>query len=527
MEIKAFDRDGTKESESLYLVKDNWNDYNYFSTFRVYHRKNQKDEYLGNLNLAPVTYMTIEDKENINEKDLNAINQDKYISLGGESYYIFLNKLPDVTRERILQQLGDLAFNIELFDKYKDLGVVRTSFLRGRTAKNVKGKLHRLATGNIRFTYDFDIFNKEDSHKLINISMDSTSLLPTNIHAFIGNNGAGKTKFLKNVALACAGEFKFVYDENWGEDEFRSEDSMSGSDYSATFRFSSDDQEDVIEEFSNLNVIYFSYSPFDNYSNFQNKNITKIGLDQIELGSSIDSYMLDLLDDVLNNEVKNEDDGFSRRAIIGSLIKVKMWNKMIGNLNFDKNIQRISENLIFESDAKNSKYKKIEKTTIKALSSGQKVLLLSLAKLINEATERSIIIIDEPELFLHPPLITSYIREISNVLMTTNSLCLIATHSPFVVQEVPKECVHIVNNNNGEIEISEPKTRTFGENISVINQGIFGTDLRLTGYFKLLEELSKNDKEKALRLIESEQLSYEGEVILKSLIRTRDKNVEN
>lgn len=524
IKINEFTNKSTKENEILYLMRDNWNDYNYMSTFKIFHKKNGKDYYIDNLNLAPITYNSPQDKEFISEEHINEFNQKKYISLGGDKYYKFLNKLPDSTRENILNQLGDLAYDLNLFEKYRGLGVVQTSFLRGRSVKEVKGELHRLAVGEIKFTYDIDFLKENSGDKIININMNNMSLLPTNIHAFIGNNGAGKTKFLQNIALACDGEFEYERDNFGGEDIFITSDNKSNSEYLAEFRISSDNDEDISEKSPIANVIYFSYSPFDDYSCFKETNIKKIGLEQIESNNSINEYMLDMLDNTLNHETDPKDGGFKDRAIRGSISKVNLWNNMIENLNFDKNFSRVSKNLIFEMNNNNSEFRKIDRTTIKSLSSGQKILLLSLAKLINEATERSIIIIDEPELFLHPPLITSYVREISNVLKTTNSLCLIATHSPFIVQEIPKECVHIVRSIHGSIEIEEPITRTFGENIDVISQSIFGRDLRLTGYYKLLEEISNNEIDKAERLIESNILSYEAEVILKAMLRAeRDK----
>lgn len=105
--------------------------------------------------------------------------------------------------------------------------------------------------------------------------------------------------------------------------------------------------------------------------------------------------------------------------LLGSKLEVALWNSMIEILNFDKKSNRIPYNLIFEMENSNSKFKRIKRFKIELLSLGQKILLLSLAKLINKAIERSIIISDE-ELFLHSLLITSYVRETSNVLKTTN-----------------------------------------------------------------------------------------------------------
>lgn len=45
---------------------------------------------------------------------------------------------------------------------------------------------------------------------------------------------------------------------------------------------------------------------------------------------------------------------------------------------------------------------------------------------------------DEPEEHLHPPLVAAFIRALSNLLTYRNGVGIVATHSPVIVQEVPK-----------------------------------------------------------------------------------------
>ncbi|WP_369887280.1 AAA family ATPase [Klebsiella pneumoniae] len=63
--------------------------------------------------------------------------------------------------------------------------------------------------------------------------------------------------------------------------------------------------------------------------------------------------------------------------------------------------------------------------------------------MLSSIQNNSIILIDEIENFLHPNLIISLISSLSDLLISTNSICLIATHSLYVAREIPRSGVHI------------------------------------------------------------------------------------
>lgn len=515
-----------EKEEGIYLVFDNWNDFSYRSTYHVWYVNENKSKEVGILNLAAVTYDDTDDFKMASEEGLNKSLQKEYISIGDVSYYSFLNELSKERREAILIQLQDLAFNLNLFEKYRDIGVVKTSFLRSRTSGEIFGELHRLATGNLKLEYDIKIKERDTHNELVNIEVDSLDILPTNIHAFIGNNGSGKTHLIREIAIACSSEFEYI-EPDYLERSFSYDSADNSSEYIANIKLIGDYFEDMGNVSPIKNVIYISYSPFDNYDQFKGlKNITQVGLSNIENEITIDKYMEKLLSDTLNKDEKNEETGeIVKRSIRGSMKKAELWNELILNLSFDSNINQYLDELTFHQ--KGDVLNEIDEEILKQLSSGQKILLLSLGKIINEAVERSMIIIDEPELFLHPPLITAYIREISKILKHTNSLCLVSTHSPFVIQEIPDNCVYNVKRKNLKSTITSPKGRTFGENISEVNEKIFGTDLRMTGYYKLLKNTVKNDIDKAKELVKDKRVGFEAESILRVMIKKVNSNGEN
>jgi len=81
--------------------------------------------------------------------------------------------------------------------------------------------------------------------KVKNIDIDNTSLLPTKIRAFIGNNGTGKKRFLQNITLACDDEFGYEREVFEGRYIFTTSNNKSRSEYFAGFRICSDNDEDI------------------------------------------------------------------------------------------------------------------------------------------------------------------------------------------------------------------------------------------------------------------------------------------
>ena len=61
--------------------------------------------------------------------------------------------------------------------------------------------------------------------------------------------------------------------------------------------------------------------------------------------------------------------------------------------------------------------------------------------LADRVAERTLVLIDEPETHLHPPLLSAFVRAMSDLLIDRNGVAIIATHSPVVLQETPRTCV--------------------------------------------------------------------------------------
>ncbi|MEK8170589.1 AAA family ATPase [Streptomyces sp. M19] len=115
------------------------------------------------------------------------------------------------------------------------------------------------------------------------------------------------------------------------------------------------------------------------------------------------------------------------------------------------------------------------------LSSGHKSVLLTLTRLVEHVTERTLVVIDEPESHLHPPLLAAFVRALSDLLTDRNGLAIIATHSPVVLQEVPGSCVWKLRRYDDQMVAERPVIETFGENVGILTHEVLALRLPTPG----------------------------------------------
>jgi ABC-type multidrug transport system ATPase subunit len=134
------------------------------------------------------------------------------------------------------------------------------------------------------------------------------------------------------------------------------------------------------------------------------------------------------------------------------------------------------------------------------LSSGQLMSLNILVGLIAYLEPGSLVLIDEPEVHLHPPLVSALIRSVFECLEHFDSLAVIATHSSVVIQELPSRNVRILHRGVGSLFATRPEIETYGETVGVIENIAFGMNRVDPDYSTVLERVGRD---RDLRGIES------------------------
>ncbi|MFQ2311591.1 AAA family ATPase [Aeromonas dhakensis] len=161
---------------------------------------------------------------------------------------------------------------------------------------------------------------------------------------------------------------------------------------------------------------------------------------------------------------------------------------------------------------------------LERLSSGHAIVLFTITKIISKIEEKTLILLDEPEGHLHPPLLSAFIRALSELLFEQNGVAIIATHSPVVLQEVPRTCVWKINRVGDVIIPYRLDIETFGENVGVLTKEVFGLEVINSGYHSLLSKsVSQHMNYQEILMQYDDQLGMEARSVLKSMIINRDR----
>lgn len=108
------------------------------------------------------------------------------------------------------------------------------------------------------------------------------------------------------------------------------------------------------------------------------------------------------------------------------------------------------------------------------LSSGQRLFAYVVINILGAIRRNSLILIDEPELFLHPTLEIQFVDMLKKILVKFNSKALMATHSEVTVREIPASCVHVFEKTDEGLVIKRPPFQTFGGDVQRISSYVFG-----------------------------------------------------
>lgn len=467
---------GTRRSTAgFYLVGDNWNDFGFFTLYKLYYLDEELKE--TEIGFVKIGYKGQEEVSTQLPISFDKV-ADGYFSLGQNvKFYSRLRKLGDDVRIDCLTGLNDLAYDKEIYDDVIDEEVVKTSLLRELNRKTVTKQFRRIAHGGVVLTnYNFDFnIQSEDKASTFHFEVVPESLPPTNIHTIIGTNGTGKTTTLKGIIDGYLGE-------------------------------------SINEDFSN--VIFISFSVFDKNGHYESTNT---GKEYYYVGVKTHESKTKSQDD-LKLEFYN--------SISRILSKKRHYylHRMLEILSADYNLMsfgliNILDEFIETSENKEAieKFSSLFSEIFDSLSSGHQIILLSITKIVELIVEKTLILIDEPETHLHPPLLSAFVRAISEITISENAVAILATHSPVVLQEVPKSCVSIIRKHGAHMSIQRPRFETFGENVGVLTEEVFGLEVPKTGFHTLLRKIVEEtpDYNEVLSRFNNE-LSIEA----KSIIRT-------
>lgn len=122
------------------------------------------------------------------------------------------------------------------------------------------------------------------------------------------------------------------------------------------------------------------------------------------------------------------------------------------------------------------------------LSSGQRLFSYIVINILGTIRRNSLVLVDEPELFLHPTLEIAFIRMLKAILASYGSKAVVATHSLVAVREIPRDCVHVFEQTDEGLVVKTPPFETFGGDVQRISSYVFGDKSLSKPYEDWLEE---------------------------------------
>jgi predicted ATPase len=501
---------------TVFLLPNNWDDFGHKTLFSltVFDEQGIKVE-IGNVKIAYVGQIGGWTEEQIPLRFDELA--DTFYSLGQDADY-YTNVIESLANDlavNLLVALGDVVYDPGRLQIAEIERAFTTSLLRSVSRTSIEHQFARIISGEAPLSeYNFyyeKAANERYSGIKIEFAVEPDTKPSSNIHILIGRNGVGKTTLLNNMVdalLPNRGEIaetgQFAVAGGWGGV------SALGDDYFA-------------------GIVSVSFSAFDPFEHPENQTDANLGMRYHYVGLRKYEIHNGQRIKLLKSEIElAKDFTTSLKVCLALIAKRDRWVKAVSTLESDINFAEM--NLcelvdVFSNDLSDSKS---QFTTIAAarydrMSSGHAIVLLTMTKLIETVEEKTLVLLDEPESHLHPPLLSAFTRALSDLLINRNGVAIVATHSPVVLQEVPKSCVSILRRTRLILNVDRPESETFAENVGVLTREVFGLEVSKSGFHDLLAK--SVDEGKSYDEIEEEyqyQLGFEGRAILRSMTIQRN-----
>jgi predicted ATPase len=453
---------------AIVLTKNNWDDYGHKTTFEleIYKSPSEKTQ------IGPVKILSSDGPDTILQGAYPFLT-DNFCSIGQtvEYYRRLKTELPK-QYEQVLRQLNDIAFFEDIRNIFAHVNGYSSSLLRSSEAELLLNSARAIAEGRLlpdQYLFDFSIqigSALDDHHVRFEFNMQPR--LPNRIFGIIGKNGTGKTQFIACLANKLTNE--------------REVGSFDG----------------IRPRFSKVIAASFSY--FDNFKLPSEENVSYefVGVKR-KKGLMNETETAHLVWEAFNKIIDNK----NKKALWLQSIKDAMETEYLG---FDLNeLVSIPQKEEFMQRTEN------------IFSSGQKIIFHFLTRFVCFVEDNSLLIFDEPETHLHPNIAGRFIRTISSLLDSFRSFCILSTHSPIVVQEIPSKFIRVFDRHDNTPTIYPPTIEVFGENLSTISNAVFETSEEKQLYKSILEQLSQKYTLLEIDEIFGSELSLNAKLFIQAL----------
>jgi ABC-type lipoprotein export system ATPase subunit len=463
------------------LEYDQWDDFGYVTQFKLRHLTNEG----GSLEIGQVKIMKKGATKTYPEIAHEFIQLPfDFCSLGqDEKYYLELKNHFPANYQNVLYALRDVAFYPRLREEFELDDVFVNSLTRDDDTEQLMRTIRMKMFGmdlNTCFKFAYE-YHPPFSSQLLNINFDFeyASKIDHRIYAIIGQNGTGKTRLLSSIAKDLS---------NPESTNFAPRRPLYAKIFSVSYSFF--DQHDIPEPDPSFNYVYCGL-----------KKPNKEWLTNEELKERFFRSVNKILEKKLVQRWRL----ILRNFIPGDILDVL----------FQEGFDLYGNVILFNTEAfLTEQYK---------LSSGQSILIYILSEIVAQIRLDSLILYDEPETHLHPNAISSLINTLFSLVHEFSSFCIIGTHSPLIIQEIHARDVYILDRKDLVASVRTLGQESFGENLSIITDEIFGNREIPRHYVQQLRLMVEQGKsyEEIVGLLEPDddiKLSLNAKLFIKSLI---------
>ncbi|WP_144440122.1 AAA family ATPase [Rhodococcus erythropolis] len=440
-----------------------------------------------------------------------------YCSLGQSyTYYNLVKELPAKVADMLLRGINDVVYRPGIRDAFEDEEVFQLSLLRTGSAMTAfRDAPNLFISGLVQVSEPTVIlgFNTDVGGGTfpIRFIFNDSPNLPDRINAIIGYNGSGKTQLMANLAMVATASIHRRNVDEYGvfEDAATIFSSVIAISYSAFDTFAmpdeiwhTDRERSMVSARLRLGASTFGY--------------TYCGLRRlVSVGSQENSppvRPLKSIEDLTADFTIALDiaQGSDKGAVLTKALQSLGREPSFGRIGLDRF-------LAMESTNWHSQFEK--------LSTGHKIVLNIIAHIVCYSEPKSLVLIDEPESHLHPSLLSAFMNSLSGILRDLDCFAVIATHSPVVIQEIPRRYVRVLKRIGNSTRVEEVVQETFAENIGSLTSSVFDLDSTATDFHEVLRNLAENRSLEEIDTIFGGEMSIQGRAYVRSIQRQlRDSN---
>ena len=504
----------------FYLERDNWNDQDYYTSFYLHATSlltgDTRSRLIGYVKILKAGQQKLQVQQ-ISDETFDVLPETFCSMPTSLDYYERLSQISSEYRDKLLLALRDGIIYPEIRESFENEDGFHVSLMRGRTENDEIFTLAPLMLSRqYSQLYDMKLgfsFQTPEMEAPIDFDFDSPTFgwgndhLPNRIVALIGRNGSGKSTLLNRIA-------RIAYASPLNRNEPVLKTLGEIKPFGLGF----------------IRIILLSYSAFDSFNTpgiFKEEKATiveemKNGLGRFvfcgirDIVSELESLLPQLPADeagrLRDEDILQDRSKYTRLKPIDVLGTEFIRNLETIRQTREQDLFKVSVSLLREEPSMHNllgldildRDEENNTSFFHSLSTGHKFVIHAITSIIAYSAPRSLLLFDEPETHLHPPILASFMKAIRYILAKKNAFMIVATHSPVVLQETLHRHVFVVRSEGKLMRIQKPEIETFGESVGLLTQLSFGLNSDFTDYHNTLDKIV--DFETTFRLNSPEEI---------------------